>query len=148
MRAKYGSNGTFKMPVAQFEAENAAELSDQQHAQCPAYKKLVVLNRGYDVFQMKKEMNNGAIRCPCCRTSKFLLVRNCGFVNCEWSMRGILKRNRESKIYADGRTYDGKLYTFRECNYHSIWYQLDIMAKKLEANSVQNVPYPTINDFR
>jgi len=63
-------------------------------------------------------------------------------------MRGILKQNRDSKIYADGRTYDGKLYTFKECNYQDIWYQLDIMAKKLDPASVQNVPYPTSNDVR
>jgi len=44
-------------------------------------------------------------------------VRNCGFVNCEWSMRGVLLTNPDSKIYADGRTYDNKLYTFKECDY-------------------------------
>mmetsp|Transcript_26025 Transcript_26025/g.32470 ORF Transcript_26025/g.32470 Transcript_26025/m.32470 type:complete len:132 (+) Transcript_26025:1582-1977(+) len=97
---------------------------------------------------MKKEMTNGILRCPCCRTSKFLVVKNCGFVNCEWSMRGVLRQNKDSKIYADGRTYDGKLYTFKECDYGSVWHQLDIMAKKLDQNSVQNVPYPTSNDFR
>jgi len=107
-----------------------------------------VINRGYEVVQLKKEMTNGILRCPCCRTSKFLVVKNCGFVNCEWSMRGVLRQNKESKIYADGRTYDGKLYTFRECDYQSTWYQLDIMAKKLDINSVQNVPYPSSNDLR
>ena len=80
-------------------------------------RQLVVINRGYDIFQMKKEMTNGILRCPCCRTSKYLVVKNCGFVNCEWSMRGVLRSNKESKIYADGRTYDGKLYTFKECDY-------------------------------
>ena len=108
----------------------------------------MVINRGYDIFQMKKEMTNGILRCPCCRTSKFLVIKNCGFVNCEWSMRGVLKTNRESKIYADGRTYDSKLYTFKECNYEQVFYCLDIMAKRLEKGSVQNVPYPTSNDFR
>ena len=108
----------------------------------------MVINRGYDIFQMKKEMTNGILRCPCCRTSKYLIVKNCGFVNCEWSMRGVLRSNKESKIYADGRTYDGKLYTFKECDYGQVWLQLDIMAKKLDQNSVQNVPYPTSNDFR
>ena len=63
-------------------------------------------------------------------------------------MRGVLKQNQDSKIYADGRTYDGKLYTFKECNYLEVWYQLDIMAKKLDSNSVQNMPYPSSNDFR
>ena len=63
-------------------------------------------------------------------------------------MRGVLKSNKESKIYADGRTYDNKLYTFKECDYQDVWFQLDIMAKKLDVNSVQNIPYPTSNDFR
>jgi len=63
-------------------------------------------------------------------------------------MRGVLRTNRDSKIYADGRTYDGKLYTFKECDYSTIWFQLDIMAKKLDASSVQNVPNPTSNDLR
>jgi len=47
-------------------------------------------------------------------------------------MRGILKKNRESKIYADGKTYDNKLYTFKECDYKKFWYALDVMVKKLE----------------
>ena len=63
-------------------------------------------------------------------------------------MRGVLKSNKESKIYADGRTYDGKLYTFKECDYEKVFLHLDVMAKKLDANSVQNTPYPTSNDFR
>ena len=148
MRARFGPNGGGQMPPEQFENRYAAELQSQFPARCPAYRQLVVINRGYDIFQMKKEMTNGILRCPCCRTSKYLMVKNCGFVNCEWSMRGVLKLNRDSKIYADGRTYDGKLYTFKECSYQTIWHQLDIMAKKLDASSVQNVPYPTSNDLR
>merc|ERR1712151_1036825 len=77
-----------------------------------------------------------------------LNIRNCGFVNCEWSMRGILRTNKESKIYADGRTYDNKLYTFKECDYMTVWQTLDIMAKKLDPSAVQNIPYPTSNDFK
>lgn len=48
-------------------------------------------------------------------------------------MRGILLRNKESKIYADGRTYDSKLYTFKECDYRQIWHTLDIMVKVLDS---------------
>lgn len=127
------------------------ELPDDtiKNLQCPAYKELVVINRGYDVFALKKDLINGLLRCPCCRTSKHLKVRNCGFVNCEWSMRGVLKKNRESKIYADGRTYDNKLYTFKECDYNSVWLTLDVMAKKLDpACTIQNIPYPSSNDFK
>ena len=88
---------------------------------------MVVINKGYGVFSIKKEMS--AIKCPCCIRSKFLEVRNSGFVNCEWAMRGILNKNKESKIYADGKTYDNKLYTFKECDYKTIWLALDIMVK-------------------
>ena len=148
MRARYGPNGVGRMTTDDFEAMYQGELQKNYPARCPAFKQLVVINRGYEIFQMKKEMTNGILRCPCCRTSKYLVVRNCGFVNCEWSMRGVLKSNKESKIYADGRTYDNKLYTFKECDYQDVWFQLDIMAKKLDVNSVQNIPYPTSNDFR
>ena len=52
-----------------------------------------------------------------------------GFVNSEWNMRGVLKSNPSSRIYADGKTYDGKLYTFKENDYKQIWLQLDVQAK-------------------
>ena len=95
----------------------------------------MVINRGYEIFQFKKDLTNGVLRCPCCRTSKFLKVKNCGFVNCEWSMRGTLRKNKESKIYADGRTYDNKLHTFKECDYATVWLSLDIMAKELDPST-------------
>jgi hypothetical protein len=50
-------------------------------------------------------------------------------VNCEWAIRGILLRNKESKIYSDGRTYDNKLYTFKENNYRKMWLNMDIIVK-------------------
>ena len=75
------------------------------------------------------------LRCPCCSSGVTLQVRNSGFVNCEWAMRGILNRNRDSKIYADGRTYDSKLYTFKECDYRHIWFALDIMVKPIDTSN-------------
>lgn len=54
-------------------------------------------------------------------------------------MRGVLKTNRESKIYTDGRTYDNKLYTFKECDYEQVWHSLDIMSKKLPSSTIQNI---------
>ena len=56
-------------------------------------------------------------------------------------MRGILHKNKESKIYADVKTYDSKLYTFKECDYKVLWHQLDIMVKQLdEKTSLKNIP--------
>lgn len=49
-------------------------------------------------------------------------------------MKGVLRSNKESKIYADGRTYDNKLYTFKECDYGEVWLSLDIHAKELDLN--------------
>ena len=103
---------------------------------CPSYGNFIVINRGLEVFSLDKDKKEGLLRCPCCLSNKHLKVRNCGFVNCEWSMRGVLKSNKDSKIYADGRTYDNKLYTFKECDYFEIWSSLDVMAKKLDSNSV------------
>jgi hypothetical protein len=95
----------------------------------------VVVNKGFGVFSITKEMNT--IRCPLCLSNVSLQVRNCGFVNCEWAMRGILNRNKDSKIYADGRTYDSKLYTFKECDYRHIWHALDIMVKNIDTTKAQ-----------
>ena len=83
----------------------------------------MVINRGYCAIAISKELPS--LVCPVCKTGKpgkngehpTLSIKNCGFVNCEWAMRGILKKNRDSKIYAEGRTYDNKLYTFRESDY-------------------------------
>jgi hypothetical protein len=105
-------------------------LSYCRNGRCAAFNELVVVNRGFGVFSVHKEMQ--AARCPMCLAGGQLLeVKNCGFVNSEWAMRGILNKNKESKIYADGRTYDSKLYTFKECDYRSIWFALDIMVKPL-----------------
>ena len=62
-------------------------------------------------------------------------------------MRGILKTNQGSKIFADGRTYDSKLYTFKECDYQEVWLQLDVVAKKLNSKSLQNLPQSNCSTF-
>lgn len=135
MRARYGPNGVNKMSLQDYVNQYEHEMDFSQN-RCPAFDQLVVINRGFNVFSLKKDISNGVLRCPCCRTSKNLEVRNSGFVNCEWNMRGILRSNKESKIHAEGRTYDKKLYTFKECNYTEVWYQLDVLAKKLDPASV------------
>jgi hypothetical protein len=53
-------------------------------------------------------------------------------VHCQWMMRGILNRNKESKVQSDGRTYDSKLYTFKEIDYRTVWFDLDIVIQKLQ----------------
>lgn len=97
--------------------------------QCYANKELVVINRGYMYLNIRDELTK--LACPCCKkgnkkmpgTDEYsLVIRNCGFVNCKWAMKGILVNNRESKIYSEGQTYDGKLYTFKEVDYRYMWH--------------------------
>lgn len=114
---------------------------------------MVVINRGYVILSIQKELPT--LVCPCCKTGNktstfdpkpLLDIKNCGFVNCEWIMRGILKSNKDSKIYADGRTYDNKLYTFKENDYRQIWTALDIVVKQLDPkNHWNNIPSARFN---
>ena len=46
-------------------------------------------------------------------------------------MKGILKSNAASKIYGEGRTYDNKLYTFKESDYRTMWNELDIWVREM-----------------
>ena len=55
-----------------------------------------------------------------------------GFVNCEWALKGQLKSNARTNIYADGQTYDQKLYTFEEINYKKEFISLNIFIKRAE----------------
>lgn len=102
---------------------------------CEVHRQLVVINRGYSTLSIRRELQLSV--CPVCKTGNkpgpngeppTLLFRNCGFVNSEWVMRGTLKKNPDSKIYADGRTYDSKLYTFQEIDYRDVWHDLDIIT--------------------
>jgi hypothetical protein len=61
-----------------------------------------------------------------------VVIRNVGFVNCEWILKGKLKRNEESKLYTEGRTYDGKLYTFKEAEYKKVFENLHILVKPVK----------------
>lgn len=81
---------------------------------CESYRQLFVLNRGYGIYKLTKELQE--ICCPVCKKKDFEL-RNLGFVNCEWALKGKLMGKGESKVFGDGKTYDGKLYTFKETNY-------------------------------
>ena len=71
------------------------------------------------------------MRCPVCSDKNFE-IRNVGFVNCEWILRGLLKNREDSKISADGKTYDNKLYTFKETSYLKVFEYLEINAKAIK----------------
>lgn len=56
-------------------------------------------------------------------------------------MKGIPLKNKTSKIYSEGRTYDNKLYTFQENDHRNMWSQLDVVVKKLtDKNNWRNLP--------
>lgn len=56
-------------------------------------------------------------------------------------MKGIPVKNKTSKIYSEGRTYDNKLYTFQENDHRNMWSQLDVVVKKLtDKNNWRNLP--------
>jgi len=67
--------------------------------------------------------------CPVCSRERFE-IRNIGFVNCEWALKGVRKHNSASRIISDGVTYDGKLHTFNEIDYKTQFEFLNIFAKR------------------
>ena len=75
--------------------------------------------------------------CPLCE-KKEIDIRNMAFVNCEWAIRGKLKRNPDSRIAADGKTYDNKFYTFKETNYVEVFDELHIKTEALKNVKFQN----------
>lgn len=59
-------------------------------------------------------------------------LSNMGFVNCEWALKGQLRCSTQTKVYADGQTYDDKLYTLEELNYKKEFNYLNIFVKRVE----------------
>lgn len=102
---------------------------------CHAHKELFIVNRGYGIFKLEQEL--AEFSCPVCMQAHFDLS-NMGFVNCEWALKGQLRSSSSIKIYADGQTYDQKLYTFEELNYKREFNYLNIFVKKSELNSSSN----------
>lgn len=61
-----------------------------ENLKCEAHKQLVVVNRGFGIFKLDQESKDMA--CPVCEDTK-CDMRNMGFVNCEWAIKGALKPN-------------------------------------------------------
>jgi hypothetical protein len=96
---------------------------------CKSFKQLSVINRGFGSIKFVKDLVTQS--CPVCKEHQYEF-RNIGFVNCEWGLKGKLFKREESKIYAEGKTYDGKLYTFKETNYALTFEMLEIAVEKLK----------------
>lgn len=56
--------------------------------ECSAFRHLFVVNRGYGIFKLGNELTD--FSCPVCSQTNYEL-RNMGFVNCEWALKGALK---------------------------------------------------------
>ena len=105
------------------------------HTGCAACHQLFVVSRGYGVFKLAREMRT--LACPVCKSQDFE-IRNIGFVNSEWALKGKLMNKEESKVIGEGKTYDGKMYTFKETNYLKVFETLEVMAKKIQEVKIKN----------
>jgi hypothetical protein len=95
-----------------------------------------VVNRGYGIFKLQNEIIE--FSCPVCMQENYEL-RNMGFVNCDWALKGVLKKNVNSRVIADGNTFDNKLYTFQELDYKTHFEFLNIFVKKHVEKRVENI---------
>jgi hypothetical protein len=59
------------------------------------------------------------------------MIKNCGFVNTKWIIKGILGNNVTSMLCFELRTYDNKKHTFKELDYKSSWLNLTVVCMKL-----------------
>ncbi|CDW78307.1 UNKNOWN [Stylonychia lemnae] len=107
-----------------------------KNSKCAAHHQLVVVPRGFSLFKLSKELRDNIV-CPVCKQKDFDL-RNVGFVNCEWALKGKLYNKDDSRVFAEGKTYDGKLYTFKETNYGKAFESLEIMVKRVKEAMIVN----------
>ena len=108
-----------------------------RNAKCKIADELFIVHKGFGHFYLDKEKK--LIKCPLCLKSLFE-VRNIGFVHCQWQYKGVLANKKDSRITGEGRTYDDKLYTFKEANYNVVWDSLELLSKPLDrTNSFQNI---------
>ena len=59
-------------------------------------------------------------------------------MNCEWILKGKMRKIEESKLYCEGRTYDGKFYTFKEADYKNVFENLHILVKNIKDKKILN----------
>eukprot|EP00347_Sterkiella_histriomuscorum_P016676 403352282 len=107
-----------------------------KNSKCAAHHQLVIVPRGFSLFKLNKEVKDH-LTCLVCKT-KELDLRNVGFVNCEWVLKGKLMNKDDSRVFAEGKTYDGKLYTFKETNYVKAFENLEVMVKRIKEVMIVN----------
>ena len=87
------------------------------------------------MFKLQKELKE--LSCPVCK-GKDYEIRNVGFVNCEWALKGKLVNKDDSRVFSEGKTYDGKMYSFKEANYSKTFDGLEIMVKRVKEQKIIN----------
>ena len=79
---------------------------------------------------MNLPKDSSEFKCKVC-SKRNMKIRNCGFINAKWTIRGKLRKQAATRICSDGRTYDKKLYCFLEEDFYKLWERLDIIVEKL-----------------
>ena len=105
-----------------------------KNMQCKCYKEMVIINKGYGTFNLNND--KGAVSCPLCEISATLSIRNCGFVNSEWEVRGVLSRVSGALQRYQDKTYDGQLYTLKEMDFKSSWISFVVQCKRLPESEI------------
>lgn len=106
---------------------------------CEQFNKLQTLNQGFGIFKMEKLLI--CLDCIGC-DGVFCEVRNIGFVNCEWGVKGYILDESGSpvRVLSEGKTYDNKLHLFKEVNYNEKLCNLLMIVQKREIINDQNLP--------
>ena len=105
--------------------------------ECVLYNKYFVLNIGYGVFNILKQIKG--IKCPKCNKDN-LELKNIGIINSKYYYKGLLKTKNKTKtiIEGDNITLDDKLYIFKEAKINSFLSVLYMQAKPHFINKGKN----------
>ena len=105
---------------------------------CIIQNEMFVINRKFGRKTLSHERT--LFSCPICLSGD-VRIRNIGFVNCRWQLKGNLRKSRgdSTKVSTEGQTYDGKLHTFQEMDYLADWATLDFLISAVD-KKVQNMP--------
>jgi hypothetical protein len=105
---------------------------------CKLFNQMFVRNLGYDKFDMVKEMKN--THCPICN-DRNNEIRSLGFINAEWTYRGMLINKHNSIISGDGITIDSKLYVMNETNLLGQMDKMEMVVKETQNKKDKKFQY-------
>lgn len=105
---------------------------------CKLFNQMFVRNLGYDKFDMVKEMR--VTQCPICH-ERNNDIRSLGFINAEWTYRGMLINKHNSIISGDGITIDSKLYVMNETNLLGQMDKMEMVVKETQSKKDKKFQY-------